>query len=84
VDVNKGSREDLLRVPGLGAKAVQRILASRRFRKLRVEDLRRLRVPLKRVLPFVMVPGAPFRHALDSERLSQDLRPRRAQLSLIE
>ena len=36
VDVNRAPRESLLRVPGLGTKAVERILASRRWRKLRL------------------------------------------------
>lgn len=39
VDVNTASREMLLRVPGLGAMMVDRILSSRRFRKIRSEDL---------------------------------------------
>src|SRR5690349_225925 len=34
VDVNRAPRELLLRVPGLGTKAVERILSSRRWRKL--------------------------------------------------
>ena len=36
VDVNRADREMLLRVPGLGAKTVKRILATRRVRKLRL------------------------------------------------
>ncbi len=84
VDINKGTREELLRVPGLGTKAVQRILAAHKVRKVRVEDLRRLRVPLQRVLPFVNVPGAASSVALDSERLAGELRPRPAQLSLLD
>ena len=84
VDVNKGSREELLRVPGLGTKAVDRILAARQVRKIRVDDLRRLRVPLRRVLPFVHVPGATAAIALDSERLARILRPRPTQMSLLD
>src|SRR3954453_23244622 len=38
VDVNRAPREMLLRVPGLGVKAVDRIIASRRWRKLRLDD----------------------------------------------
>ena len=53
VDVNAAPREMLLRVPGLGVRSVDRILASRRWRSIRTEDLGRLRVPLARVLPFV-------------------------------
>ncbi|HYW31266.1 MAG TPA: putative DNA modification/repair radical SAM protein [Gemmatimonas sp.] len=53
VDLNRATREALLRVPGLGVRSVDRIIASRRWRLVRVEDLARLRVPLSRVLPFV-------------------------------
>jgi predicted DNA-binding helix-hairpin-helix protein len=53
VRVNTAPRESLLRVPGLGVRSVDRIIASRRWRRVRVEDLARLRVPLRRVLPFV-------------------------------
>jgi putative DNA modification/repair radical SAM protein len=53
VSLDRAPRETLLRVPGLGVRSVDRIIASRRWRKVRVEDLVRLRVPLARVLPFV-------------------------------
>ncbi len=55
VDLNRVPRELLLRVPGLGVKAVDKILASRRARRLRSSDLAQLRVPLKKVLPFIEV-----------------------------
>ncbi len=48
VDVNSGEREMLLRVPGFGVKTVNSILSSRRFRRLRLEDLARFGVSLKR------------------------------------
>ncbi|MFL6529346.1 MAG: putative DNA modification/repair radical SAM protein [Chthoniobacterales bacterium] len=54
VDLNKASREMLLRVPGLGTKSVERILKVRRWHKLRVDDLPRLHVSVKKVLPFVI------------------------------
>ena len=44
VDVNRAPREELLRIPGIGARTVGRILAMRPVRSLRVEDLKRLRV----------------------------------------
>jgi putative DNA modification/repair radical SAM protein len=42
LDVNRASREALLRIPGLGVKAVDRILAARAHRRLRLDDLGRL------------------------------------------
>ena len=37
VDVNRRRREMLLRVPGLGKRAVDRIVAARRHRRLRLD-----------------------------------------------
>jgi len=53
VDVNRAPREILLRVPGLGVKAVERILASRRWRKLRLDDIARLTLSIAKVRPFI-------------------------------
>jgi putative DNA modification/repair radical SAM protein len=53
VDLNSAARELLLRVPGLGVRTVERILAIRRWHRLRLDELVRLRVSLKKVLPFV-------------------------------
>jgi predicted DNA-binding helix-hairpin-helix protein len=53
VDLNRAPREMLLKIPGLGVRSVDRILSARRWRKVRVADLARIRVPLVRVLPFV-------------------------------
>ena len=55
VDLDRAPREMLLRVPGLGVKAVDRLLQARRVRRLRTEDLKRLRVAAHKVLPFVVV-----------------------------
>jgi putative DNA modification/repair radical SAM protein len=55
VDLNRAPRELLLRVPGLGVKAVERLLLARRVRRLRSADLQRLHVPSRKVLPFVEV-----------------------------
>ncbi len=55
VDLDRAPRELLLRVPGLGVKAVDRLLLARRGRRLRPDDLQRLHVPARKVLPFVVV-----------------------------
>ncbi|MGX7952471.1 putative DNA modification/repair radical SAM protein [Tsuneonella sp. HG249] len=54
VDINQASKEALLRVPGLGVRAVQRILASRRHRTMRLEDVARLTVSIAKVRPFIV------------------------------
>jgi len=54
VDVNSADREMLLRVPGLGARSVDRILLARRHTRLRLADVGRLARSLKRVRPFLI------------------------------
>ncbi len=54
VDVNRADREMLLRVPGLGAKVVKRILETRRHRRLRLEDVGRLCQSIAKVRPFIV------------------------------
>ena len=54
VDVNRAPRELLWRVPGLGVKAVKSILAARRWRRLRLDDVARLTVSIARVRPFIV------------------------------
>ena len=53
VDVNRAPKEMLLRVPGLGTKAVDRILSSRRHRRLRLDDVARLTLSVAKVRPFI-------------------------------
>jgi putative DNA modification/repair radical SAM protein len=54
VDVNTADRERLLRIPGLGVKSVGRILIARRHRRLRLDDLARLRLSLPKLSPFII------------------------------
>ncbi|GJD32943.1 hypothetical protein PMNALOAF_4224 [Methylobacterium adhaesivum] len=54
LDVNRADREWLLRVPGLGARAVDKIIRARRHTRLRLEDIARLTSGLKRARPFLI------------------------------
>jgi predicted DNA-binding helix-hairpin-helix protein len=54
VDVNRASREALLRVPGLGVKAVDGILTARRWRRLRLADIARLSRSIAKLRPFLI------------------------------
>ena len=54
LDLNIADRELLLRVPGIGVRTVDRLIAMRRHRAIRLDDLARLRVPMKRTSPFVI------------------------------
>ena len=54
VDVNRAPKEMLLRVPGLGVRAVGRILTSRRWRRLSLADVARLTVSIAKLRPFII------------------------------
>jgi len=96
VDVNLASREALLRIPGIGFRNANRILQARRHTRLRLVDLKRLRVALNRARPFLIAADHhPDADLLDSPRLREHLHPRaprptdnvsvpNAQLSLFE
>ena len=66
VDVNRAPRETLLRVPGLGVRAVAAILSARRLRRLDLADLARLTVSLTKVRPFII--AADWRPVLLADR----------------
>jgi putative DNA modification/repair radical SAM protein len=79
VDVNTAPKELLLRVPGLGVKTVNRLLQVRLHRRIRMDDLARLRLPVAKLMPFIAAadhhPGA----TLDGVRL----RAKMTQLELL-
>jgi putative DNA modification/repair radical SAM protein len=80
LDVNRASREELLRVPGFGAKAVDRIIATRRVSSIRFSDLARLYIPRNKALPFIVLSDhRPSPHLLDSARLAERFRPKATQ-----
>jgi predicted DNA-binding helix-hairpin-helix protein len=65
VEVNTADRRDLLRVPGIGPKGVERILRERRRGQLReLSDLRRLGIIAMRAAPFVLLDGHRPSHQL--------------------
>ena len=54
VDINRAPKEMLLRIPGLGVRAVGRILTSRRWRRLSLADVARLTVSIAKLRPFII------------------------------
>lgn len=81
VDVNKADRETLLRIPGLGVKGADRLIAARRQTRVTLADLKRITKSVEKMKPFIVTadwtPGASGDRA--------DLRPslvEPAQLSL--
>ena len=82
VDINRASREQLLRVPGLGVKSVDRVVKARRHRRLRLDDLTRLHLSLPKVTPFIVAADHQPGGLLDDARLQQRLAPKPVQADL--
>ena len=57
VEVNRAPLELLLRVPGIGARSAYKITAARRYSALSFEDLKKMRVVLKRARHFITCKG---------------------------
>ena len=57
VEVNTADYEALLRVPGIGVTSARRILTARRAGKLRIEDLQKMGVVMKRAQYFLTASG---------------------------
>jgi len=82
VDVNTAEREMLLRVPGLGTRAVDKILSARRHVRLRLADVARLTTGLKRARPFLIAVDHSPAQLIDRSDLRAVLTRRPRQLSL--
>lgn len=82
VDVNRASRRDLLRVPGLGPKTVKRIIAARRHGRLRLDGLAKLTRSIRTALPFIVAADWSPGGLTDEAGLRQRFAPAPEQLSL--
>jgi predicted DNA-binding helix-hairpin-helix protein len=83
VDVNRASKSLLMRVPGIGIKSVNRIVNTRRFHRIRLDDLVRLRVSLNRAKWFVTTADHnPDVFRIDRANLPDQFKPKLEQPSL--
>jgi putative DNA modification/repair radical SAM protein len=82
VDVNRAPREMLLRVPGLGVKAVNAILRARRWRRLALADVARLTVSVAKLRPFIVASDWRPVALTDRADLRALVAPKREQLEL--
>ena len=69
-------------MPGLGVKAVDRILASRRHRRLRLDDVARLTVSIAKLRPFLVTADWRPTGLVDRADLRARLAPPAQQLDL--
>jgi putative DNA modification/repair radical SAM protein len=83
IDVNTASREQLLRIPGVGPNSVYQILKIRKHAKVRFGDLIKLKIAMNRAKPFII--AADYSRCaglLDIENLKARLLPPPDQMSL--
>ncbi|MDD7498074.1 MAG: radical SAM protein, partial [Fibrobacter sp.] len=59
IDIQTADYEMLLRVPGIGVKSAQLIVSGRRFSKIRLEQMKKMGVVLKRAQYFIYHPDTP-------------------------
>ena len=82
VDVNRASREELLRVPGFGTKTVGRILAARRRGLVRYEHLKAMGAVMKNAQAFIVAGGWSPRGMLEADALRARFAPQPQQMAL--
>ncbi|MBP7654069.1 putative DNA modification/repair radical SAM protein [Candidatus Dependentiae bacterium] len=63
LEINTADYEKILRIPGIGVLSAKRIVGSRRYSKLRFEDLKKLGVVLKRARYFITCMGKYYDHS---------------------
>ena len=74
IDLHRASKEELVRVPGIGIRTAQRLIAMRRQCAIQFRDLVALGVTLRTVGPFVEVRGVnPHRGRLDRPSLRRSM-----------
>jgi len=83
VDLNRADESLIARVPGIGVLSARRLGALRRERRIRFEDLTRLRCVLEKAKPFIVTQDyRPPRMEHESVVLRQQLRDTPAQMAL--
>ncbi|WP_375692141.1 putative DNA modification/repair radical SAM protein [Pseudooceanicola sp. LIPI14-2-Ac024] len=82
LDVQRAEKPLLLRVPGFGTRTVQRVLATRRHRTLRWDDLKRMGANLRNARPFITLADWSPGRLTDSADLRARFAPPPEQLSL--
>lgn len=57
IEINRASQEELIRIPGIGIRGAQKIIKARRFKRLKLQDLKALHISVKRAQYFVLCDG---------------------------
>ncbi|MGO4477732.1 putative DNA modification/repair radical SAM protein [Massilia sp. 2TAF26] len=83
LDLNRADEAMIARVPGIGLRSAKRLIDLRRLRRIRWEDLSRLRCSLKKLAPFVVTADyKPAQDAASSELLRRNMADAPQQMKL--
>jgi predicted DNA-binding helix-hairpin-helix protein len=83
LDLNRADEGMIARVPGIGLRTAKRLIDLRRLRRIRWEDLSRLRCSLKKLAPFVITADyKPAQGAASSDLLRRNLADAPQQMNL--
>ena len=84
LEINRAPREMLLRIPGVGGKSVQRIMAIRRVSNITFEDLKKIGVVLKRAQYFITCNGKYYGDVAFDEPLIRNRLSPKEDLNILE
>jgi predicted DNA-binding helix-hairpin-helix protein len=83
LDLNRADETMIARVPGIGLRNARRLVELRRLRRIRWEDLSRLRCSMKKIAPFILTADyTPRQGAAASELLRRNLADAPQQMNL--
>ena len=83
MDLNRADANMIARVPGIGLRNAKRVIELRRLRRVRWEDLSRLRCSMKKIAPFIITADySPVQGAASSETLRRALATAPQQMNL--
>ena len=57
MEINKATKEELIRIPGIGTKGAMKIINARRFKKLTFDSLKQLKISVKNAKYFITCNG---------------------------
>jgi len=76
IEINKASREELIRIPGIGLRSANKILNARRFKKLTFDTLKALKISIKNAKYFIICDGVYQKEVpMYSEKIKLALNP---------
>jgi len=83
VNINRASKEALLRIPGIGTRNAQKILTMRRHKAIRLDDLKKIRCSLKKIKPFIVAHDYSPSGLADQEDILNWVKPPAQQLEML-